>query len=131
MFDTIKRDDDTEKKKTTTVSMADATVAHGCSEVETSPSLEDLFEVPEADISYNGYRMVTISPTTTGVTPMEFVVMSRPFGYMLMDLHPASSDDVCLYSYILRDEGLTRCYKYKKKDGDEQERVGKSARTKP
>ena len=43
---------------------------------------------------------------------------SRPFGYLLLDLHPASSDDVRLYSYILRDEGFTRCYK-NSRDGDE------------
>ena len=43
---------------------------------------------------------------------------SRPFGYMLLDLHPASSDDVRLYSYILKDEGWTRCYQ-NKRDGDE------------
>ena len=36
---------------------------------------------------------------------------SRRFGYMLLDLHPASSDDVRLYSYILKDEGWTRYYR--------------------
>ena len=48
---------------------------------------------------------------------------SRPFGYMLLDLHPASSDDVRLYSYILRDEGWTRCYKNKDSDGNERTRL--------
>ena len=43
---------------------------------------------------------------------------SRLFGYMLLDLRPASSDDVRLYSYILKDEGWTRCYK-NGQDGDE------------
>ena len=43
---------------------------------------------------------------------------SRPFGYLLLDLHPASSDDVRLYSYILKNEGWTRCYK-NKRDGNE------------
>ena len=36
---------------------------------------------------------------------------SRPFGYLLLDLRPASSDDVRLYRYILNDKGWTRCYK--------------------
>ena len=53
--------------------MGDATVAHERSNVEVNPSL-NLFEVPDTDISYNGYRMVIINPTTTGITPMEFVV---------------------------------------------------------
>ena len=53
--------------------MGDATVAHERSDVEVNPSL-NLFEVPDTDISYNGYRMVIINPTTTGITPMEFVV---------------------------------------------------------
>ena len=53
--------------------MGDADVAHERSTVEHNPAL-DLFEVPHTDISYNGYRMVVINPTTTGITPMEFVV---------------------------------------------------------
>ena len=53
--------------------MGEADVAHVRSDLEINPSL-DLFDVPETDIFYNGYRMVTINPTTTGITPMEFVV---------------------------------------------------------
>lgn len=53
--------------------MRDADVAHVRSDLEINPSL-DLFKVPETDIFYNGYCMVTINPTTTGITPMEFVV---------------------------------------------------------
>ena len=33
-----------------------------------------LYEIPPTDVSYEGYRMVTISPITTGITPVEFVV---------------------------------------------------------
>ena len=36
--------------------------------------------------------------------------ISRPFGYLLIDLHPASSDDVRLLSHLLKEEGWTRCY---------------------
>ena len=43
---------------------------------------------------------------------------SRPFGYMLLDLHLTSSDDVRVYSCVLKDEGWTRCYK-NGQDGDE------------
>ena len=39
---------------------------------------------------------------------------SRPFGYMVLDLHPASSDDVRLLSHILKDEGWTHCHQKKK-----------------
>ena len=34
----------------------------------------DLFSLPGTDISYNGYRMVTVQPTTDGTTPMEFII---------------------------------------------------------
>lgn len=37
--------------------------------------------------------------------------MPRPFGYLLVDLHPAPSDDVRLLSHVLKDEGWTHCYK--------------------
>ena len=38
---------------------------------------------------------------------------SRPFGYLLVDLHPASSDDVRVLSHLLKDKGWTRCYQKK------------------
>ena len=34
---------------------------------------------------------------------------SQPFGYLLVDLLPASSDDVRVLSHLLKDEGWTRC----------------------
>ncbi len=37
-------------------------------------------------------------------------VTSRPFGYLVMDLHPASSDDNRLVSHLLKDEGYIRVY---------------------
>jgi len=37
-------------------------------------------------------------------------VTARPFGYMVMDLHPASSDQHRLYARVLKDEGWTRAY---------------------
>ena len=40
-------------------------------------------------------------------------VTSRPFGYLLVDLHPASADDVRVLSHLLKDEGWTRCYQKK------------------
>ena len=53
--------------------MGDADVAHARSNLEINPAL-DLFDVPDTDISYNGYRMVIHNPVTTGITPMEFLV---------------------------------------------------------
>ncbi len=37
-------------------------------------------------------------------------VTSRPFGYLVLDLHPASSDDKLLVSHLLKDEGYIRVY---------------------
>ena len=53
--------------------MGDADVAHVRSDLEINPAL-DLFDVPDTDISYNGYRMVIHNPVTTGITAMEFLV---------------------------------------------------------
>ena len=39
-------------------------------------------------------------------------VTSRPFGYLVMDLHPASSDDERLVSHLLKDEGYIRVYQF-------------------
>ena len=36
----------------------------------------------------------------------------RPFGYMVLDLHPGSSDDHRILSRLLRDEGCMRCHKF-------------------
>ena len=35
---------------------------------------------------------------------------ARPFGYMVFDLHPTSSDDQRILSHLLKDEGWTPCY---------------------
>ena len=53
--------------------MGDATAAHNKSDSDINPAI-DIFDTPSTDVAYNGYRMVEISPTTTGITPMEFVV---------------------------------------------------------
>ena len=55
-------------------------------------------------------------PSTWKTCLQEFQnVTERPFGYLLIDLHPASSDDVRLPSHILKDEGHTRCYQRSEK----------------
>lgn len=37
-------------------------------------------------------------------------VTDRPFGYMVLDFHPASSDNCRVLSHILKKEGYTHCY---------------------
>jgi len=37
-------------------------------------------------------------------------VTDRPYGYMLLDLHPASQDDQRVLSRVLKDEGFVRCH---------------------
>ena len=37
---------------------------------------------------------------------------SRPFGYLVLDLHPASTDDKRLVSHLLKDEGYIRVYQF-------------------
>ena len=40
-------------------------------------------------------------------------VTERPFGYMLLDLHPRSSDDNQILSHLLKEEGCVRCHQLK------------------
>ena len=40
-------------------------------------------------------------------------VTERPFGYMLLDLHPKSSDKERVLSHLLKEEGCVRCYQSK------------------
>ena len=35
---------------------------------------------------------------------------TRPYGYLVLDLHPASSHQQQLWSHLLKDEGWTRTY---------------------
>ena len=34
----------------------------------------------------------------------------EPFGYMFLDLHPASNDEERVLSHVLKDQGWTRSY---------------------
>ena len=40
-------------------------------------------------------------------------VTERPFGYILLDLYPKSSDDQRILSHILKEEGCIRCHQLK------------------
>ena len=37
-------------------------------------------------------------------------VIERPFGYMVLDLHPASDDRIRVLRHLLTHEGFLRCY---------------------
>ena len=41
-------------------------------------------------------------------------VIERPFGYMVLDLHPASDDRIRVLSHLLTHEGFLRCYQRKR-----------------
>lgn len=40
-------------------------------------------------------------------------VTDQPYGYMVLDLHPGSSDKQRLLSHVLKEDGTTRCYQFK------------------
>ena len=40
------------------------------------------------------------------------VTNEGPFGYILLDPHPASRDDQRILSHLLKDEGVMRCYQF-------------------
>ena len=66
-----------------------------------NPALR-MFKVPPTDMSIQGYRMVAIQPTTTGINPMEFIIqalddfvdLSR--SYFTMDLRLKKSTNANL-----------------------------------
>ena len=37
---------------------------------------------------------------------------SRPYGYLLIDFHPSSSDETRLFSQVLKNEGWTHCHQF-------------------
>ena len=39
-------------------------------------------------------------------------VTNRPYGYMVLDLHPTSTDDLRLLSHLLKEEGYTHAYQF-------------------
>jgi len=41
------------------------------------------------------------------------VTDARPFGYMLLNFHPASRDDQRVMSQMLKEEGVVRCYQFR------------------
>jgi len=43
---------------------------------------------------------------------------ARPYGYLVLDIHPASSDQQRLLSHLLKDEGWTRTYQKRRSDQD-------------
>ena len=43
-------------------------------------------------------------------------VGKRSFGYMLMDLHPGSSDQQRIPTHLLKEEGCMRCHQFKDED---------------
>ena len=40
-------------------------------------------------------------------------VTDRPFGYLLLDLHPTSKDDQRVLSHLLKEEGFVRCHQFR------------------
>ena len=70
---------------------SEASPAHFKSGVVEDSAL-DLFTVPPTNITYNGYRIVEINPTSESITPIEFVIPgSREYidfsrSYFRMDL---------------------------------------------
>ena len=69
----------------------EATRAHAQSAAVKDSAL-DLFTVPPTNVTYNGYRLVEINPTSESITPIEFVIPgSREYidfsrSYFRMDL---------------------------------------------
>ena len=47
-------------------------------------------------------------------------VIHRPFGYMMLDLHPASDDAMRVFANLLHKEGLTRGYRLKENAAPER-----------
>ena len=57
-------------------------------------------------------------------------VTAQPYGYLVLDLHPASSDTQRLMSHLLKDEGWTRTYQ-KRPHGPKDDDDDEDAQTRP
>ena len=53
-------------------------------------------------ISRNAHYIIAFNNPTDqlGIRDLLLQVIERPFGYMVMDLHPASDDRICVLSHL-------------------------------
>ena len=68
------------------------------------------FKNPRDQLGVNNLLLQSFPTTWKGTMEVFRQTTSRPFSYLLIDLHPASSVEVHLLSHLLKDEGWTRCY---------------------
>ena len=67
------------------------------------------FKNPRDQLGVHNLLLQSFSTTWKDARDVFLQTTSRPFGYLLIDLHSASSDEVRLLSHLLKDEGWTRC----------------------
>ena len=68
------------------------------------------FKSPRDQLGIRNLLMQAFPTRWQDVLNMFRKVTERPFGYMLLDLHPASRDDQRILSHLLKDEGIMRCH---------------------
>ena len=71
------------------------------------------FKNPRDQLGLRNVAMQAFPLKWSGVLDAFRIATSRPFGYLVLDLHPASSDDVRLVSRLLKEEGFVRVFQLK------------------
>lgn len=69
------------------------------------------FKNPRDQLGMRNLLLQAFPPHWKEVMERFTKVTERPFGYMLLDLHPKSSDDRRLWSHLLKHEGCMRLYR--------------------
>ena len=76
------------------------------------------FKNPRDRLGFRNLVLQAFPSTWKAVQERYEQVTERPFGYMVLDLHPRSSDKTRLLSHLLKEEGPTRCYQFTQHVGE-------------
>ena len=68
------------------------------------------FKNPRDQLGLKNLLLQAFPMTWQDIMQVYFEVTQRPFGYITLDLHPASNDARRLYSHLLKHEGCMRFY---------------------
>ena len=72
------------------------------------------FKNPSDQLGIRNLLLQTFPTYWQDVMDVYQKVIERPFGYMVLDLHPASDDRMRVSSHLLTHEGFPRCYQRKR-----------------
>ena len=88
------------------------------------------FKNPRDQLGVRNVLLQSFPTTWKDVLETFHRATTQPYGYLVLDLHPASSDTQRLMSHLLKDEGWTRTYQ-KRPHGPKDDDDDEDAQTRP